>query len=90
MPEAVLDLLAWYEEQPLFEPGEVNPKPVAEEDISRTYQITVLYSDKKSASYSGSFDKVGLPDNWANFISRVAAFFDTESLGEMFDARIFD
>lgn len=90
MPEAVLDLLAWYEEQPLFEPGEVNPKPVAEEDISRTYQITVLYSDKKSASYSGSFDKEGLPDNWANFISRVAAFFDTESLGEMFDARIFD
>lgn len=90
MPEAVLDLLAWYEEQPLFEPGEVNPKPVAEEDISRTYQITVLYSDKKSASYSCSFDKVGLPDNWANFISRVAAFFDTESLGEMFDARIFD
>lgn len=90
MPEAVLDLLAWYEEQPLFEPGEVNPKPVAEEDISRTYQITVLYSDKKSASYSGSFDKVGLPDNWADFISRVAAFFDTEILGEMFDARIFD
>lgn len=90
MPEAVKDLLAWYEEQPLFEPGEVNPKPVAEEDIRRTYQITVLYADKKSASYSGSFDKVGLPDNWADFISRVAAFFDTESLGEMFNARTFD
>lgn len=90
MPEAVKDLLAWYEEQPLFEPGEVNPKPVAEEDIRRTYQITVLYSDKKLASYSGSFDKIGLPDNWADFISRVAAFFDTESLGEMFNARTFD
>lgn len=90
MPEAVKNLLAWYEEQPLFEPGEMNPKPVAEEDISRTYQITVLYSDKKSASYSGSFDKEGLPDNWADFISRVAAFFDTESLGEMFNARTFD
>ena len=90
MPEAVKNLLAWYEEQPLFEPGEVSPKPVAEEDISRTYQITVLYSDKKSASYSGSFDKEGLPDNWADFISRVTAFFDTESLGEMFDARTFD
>lgn len=90
MPEAVKDLLAWYEEQPLFEPGEVNPKPVAEEDIRRTYQITVLYADMKSASYSGSFDKVGLPDNWADFISRVAAFFDTESLGEMFNARTFD
>lgn len=90
MPEAVKNLLAWYEEQPLFEPGEVSPKPVAEEDISRTYQITVLYSDKKSASYSGSFDKEGLPDNWADFISRVAAFFDTESLGEMFNARTFD
>lgn len=90
MPEAVKNLLAWYEEQPLFEPGEVSPKPVAEEDISRTYQITVLYSDKKSASYSGSFDKEGLPDNWADFISRVAAFFDTESLGELFDARTFD
>lgn len=90
MPEAVKNLLAWYEEQPLFEPGEVSPKPVAEEDISRTYQITVLYSDKKSASYSGSFDKEGLPDNWADFISRVAVFFDTESLGEMFNARTFD
>lgn len=90
MPEAVKDLLAWYEEQPLFEPGEVNPKPVAEEDIRRTYQITVLYADKKSASYSGSFDKEELPDNWADFISRVAAFFGTESFGEMFDARTFD
>lgn len=90
IPEVVKDLLAWYEEQPLFEPGEVNPKPVAEEDIRRTYQITVLYSDKKLASYSGSFDKIGLPDNWADFISRVAAFFDTESLGEMFNARTFD
>lgn len=90
MPEAVKNLLAWYEEQPLFEPGEVSPKPVAEEDISRTYKITVLYSDKKSASYSGSFDKEGLPDNWADFISRVTAFFDTESLGEMFNARTFD
>ncbi len=75
MPEAVKDLLAWYEEQPLFEPGEVNPKPVTKEDVGRTYQITVLYADKKSASYTGSFDKEGLPGNWADFIGRVAAFF---------------
>lgn len=87
MPEAVKDLLAWYEEQPLFEPGEVNPKPATNEGISRTYQITVLYTDKKSASYTGSFDKEGLPGNWADFIGRVAAFFDTESLGEMFNVR---
>ena len=90
MPEAVKDMLAWYEEQPLFEPGEVNPKPVKKEGVSRTYQITVLYTDKKSASYSGSFDKEGLPNNWANFIGRVAAFFDTESLGEMFSERTFN
>ena len=90
MPEAVKDLLAWYEEQPLFERGEVNPKPAAKEGVSRTYQITVLYTDKKSASYTGSFDKEGLPNNWANFIGRVAAFFDTESLGEMFSERTFD
>ena len=90
MPEAVKDLLAWYEEQRLFEPGEANPKPVTKEGVSRPYQITVLYTDKKSASYSGSFDKEGLPYNWANFIGRVAAFFDTESLGEMFNARTFD
>lgn len=89
-PEAVKDLLAWYEERPLFETGVINTKPDAEEDISRTYQITVLYTDKKSASYSGSFDKEGLPDNWADFIGRVAAFFDTESLGEMFNVRTFD
>lgn len=90
MPEAVKNLLAWYEEQPLFEPGEVNPKPATKEGISRTYQITVLYTDKISASYSGSFDKEGLPGNWADFIGRVAAFFDTESLGEMFNAKTFD
>lgn len=89
-PEAVKDLLAWYEERPLFETGVINTKPDAEEDISRTYQITVLYADKKSASYSGSFDKEGLPDNWADFIGRVAAFFDTESLGEMFSKKTFD
>lgn len=89
-PEAVKDLLAWYEERPLFEAGKVSPKPAAEEDISRTYQITVLYTDNKSASYSGFFDKEGLPDNWADFMGRVAAFFDTESLGEMFNARTFD
>ena len=74
----------------MFKAGEVNPKPVAKEDISRTYQITVLYSDKKSVSYSGAFDKEGLPDSWSDFIGRVAAFFHTESLGEMFNARTFD
>lgn len=89
-PEAVKDLLAWCEERPLLEASKINPKPTAEEDISRTYQITVLYTDKKSASYSGSFDKEGLPDNWADFIGRVAAFFDTESLGEMFSKKTFD
>ena len=34
MPEAVKALLAWYEEQPLFEPGNVNPKPATK----RRYQ----------------------------------------------------
>ena len=89
MPEAVKDLLAWYEERPLLEASKINPKPTAEEDISRTYQITVMYADKKSASYSGSFDKEGLPGNWADFIGRVASFFDTESLGEMFRERTY-
>ena len=90
MPEAVKDLLAWYEERPLLEASKINPKPTAEEDISRTYQITVMYADKKSASYSGSFDKEGLPGNWADFIGRVASFFDTESLGELFRERTHD
>lgn len=90
MPEAVKDLLAWCEERPLLEANKINPKPTAEEDISRTYQITVLYADKKSASYSGSFDKGGLPGNWADFIGRVASFFDTESLGELFRERTHD
>lgn len=88
-PEAVKDLLAWCEERPLLEASKINPKPTAEEDISRTYQITVMYADKKSASYSGSFDKEGLPGNWADFIGRVASFFDTESLGEMFRERTY-
>lgn len=88
--ETVKDLLAWCEERPLFEVGKINQKPAAEEDISRTYQITVLYADKKSASYSGSFDKGGLPGNWADFIGRVASFFDTESLGELFRERTHD
>lgn len=90
MPEAVKDLLAWYEERPLLEASKINPKTTAEEDISRTYQITVMYADKKSASYSGSFDKEGLPGNWADFIGRVASFFDTESLGELFRERTHD
>lgn len=90
MPEAVKDLLAWCEERPLLEANKINPKPTAEEDISRTYQITVMYADKKSASYSGSFDKEGLPGNWADFIGRVASFFDTESLGELFRERTHD
>lgn len=90
MPEAVKDLLAWYEERPLLEASKINSKPTAEEDISRTYQITVMYADKKSASYSGSFDKEGLPGNWADFIGRVASFFDTESLGELFRERTHD
>lgn len=89
-PEAVKDLLAWCEERPLLEANKINPKPTAEEDISRTYQITVMYADKKSASYSGSFDKEGLPGNWADFIGRVASFFDTESLGELFRERTHD
>ena len=48
MPEAVKDLLAWYEEQPLFEPGRGESETChKKEGISRTYQITTLYTGQE-------------------------------------------
>ena len=36
----------------------------------------------------GSFDKDGLPDNWADFVGRLKDFLLGQSLGMLFDSRV--
>lgn len=37
----------------------------------------------------GSFDKDGLPDNWADFVGRLKDFLQGQSLGMLFDSRVY-
>ena len=37
----------------------------------------------------GSFDKDGLPDNWPDFVGRLKDFLQGQSLGMLFDSRVY-
>lgn len=38
----------------------------------------------------GLFNKDGLPDDWADFVGRLKKFFQSQSLGMLFDSRAYN
>lgn len=57
-------------------------KRIYQEAPSATVVGMVITRDSGDTSVlEGSFDKDGLPDNWADFVGRLTDFFQDQSLG---------
>lgn len=67
-----------------------NSPDTVQNEIRKTYKIVVTRDDGESSVLEGSFDKDGLPDNWADFVGRLKGFFQDQSLGMLFDSRSYN
>lgn len=54
-------------------------------DNMRTYELIIHTKHGEEKSYSGFFDKYGLPDKWPDFIEKVYDFMAFYGEGELFD-----
>ncbi len=85
------DLLNSLETDELFEFIEGNPDDVVEDPFeTKDYVIMVEYEDKPNQILTGSFDKKGLPNDFADFIETVERFMNFFDLREIFNPAIYN
>ena len=61
-----------------------------QDEIRKTYKMVVTRDDGDTSVLEGSFDKNGLPGDWADFVGRLTDFFQDQSLGILFDSRSYN
>lgn len=89
LKDKVAEFLKLYEDQDVFSRPKGNPADAVQDDVRKTYRIVVTRDDGDTSVLEGSFDKDGLPDNWADFVGRLKDFFQDQSLGMLFDSRVY-
>lgn len=89
LKDKVAEYLKLYEDQDVFSRPKGNPADAVQDDVRKTYRIVVTRDDGDTSILEGSFDKDGLPDNWADFVGRLKDFFQGQSLGMLFDSRVY-
>lgn len=89
LKDKVAEFLKLYEDQDVFSRPKGNPVDAVQDDVRKTYRIVVTRDDGDTSVLEGSFDKDGLPDNWADFVGRLRDFFQGQSLGMLFDSRVY-
>lgn len=89
LKDKVAEFLKLYEDQDVFSRPKGNPADAVQDDVRKTYRIVVTRDDGDTSVLEGSFDKDGLPDNWADFVGRLKDFFQGQSLGMLFDSRVY-
>ena len=67
----------------------VNEYGICIHEVRKTYRIVVTRDSGDTSVLEGSFDKDGLPDNWPDFVGRLTDFFQGQSLGMLFDSRVY-
>jgi hypothetical protein len=90
LKDKVAEFLKLYEDRDVFSRPKGNSPDTVQNEIRKTYKIVVTRDDGESSVLEGSFDKDGLPDNWANFVGRLTDFFQDQSLGILFDSRSYN
>lgn len=90
LKDKVAEYLKLYEDQDVFSRPKVNPADAVQDDVRKTYRIVVTRDSGDTSVLEGSFDKDGLPDNWADFVGRLTDFFQGQSLGMLFDSRSYN
>lgn len=87
--DKVAEFLKLYEDRDVFSRPKGNSPDTVQNEIRKTYKIVVTHDDGESSVLEDSFDKDGLPDNWADFVGRLKDFFQDQSLGVLFDSRVY-
>ena len=90
LKDKVAEFLKLYEDRDVFSRPKWNSPDTVQNEIRKTYKIVVTRDDGESSVLEGSFDKDGLPDNWADFVGRLTDFFQGQSLGMLFDSRSYN
>ncbi len=75
LKDKVAEFLKVYDNQSVFSRPKGNSPDTVQNEIRKTYKIVVNRDDGESSVLEGSFDKDGLPDNWADFVGRLKGFF---------------
>lgn len=89
LKDKVAEFLKLYEDRDVFSRPKGNSPDTVQNEIRKTYKIVVTHDDGESSVLEDSFDKDGLPDNWADFVGRLKDFFQDQSLGVLFDSRVY-
>ena len=89
LKDKVAEFLKLYEDRDVFSRPKGNSPDTVQNEIRKTYKIVVTRDDGESSVLEDSFDKDGLPDNWADFVGRLKDFFQDQSLGVLFDSRVY-
>lgn len=89
LKDKVAKFLKVYDDQSVFSRPKGHSADTVQDEIRKTYKIVVTRDSGDTSVLEGSFDKDGLPDNWADFVGRLRDFFQGQSLGMLFDSRVY-
>ena len=83
-------LLENFDEEELFSHIEGNPDDVIDTpNETKDYTITIEYKKNPSRTIAGSYDKNGLPEDFADFAETVFDFIRFYGLGEILDPSVY-
>lgn len=88
--DGVCDFLDGFDEDELFAHTEGNPPNVIMDDRDTSeYQITVTYQNKEPLELQGTFDKMGLPDDWDEFAEDLFNFLSFYGFADILDSKFY-
>lgn len=89
LKDKVAEFLKVYDDQSVFSHPKGHSTDTVQDEIRKTYRIVVTRDSGDTSVLEGSFDKDGLPDNWPDFVGRLKDFLQGQSLGMLFDSRVY-
>ena len=90
LKDKVTEFLKLYEGRNVFSRPKGHSPDTVQDEIRKTYKMVVTRDDGDTSVLEGSFDKNGLPGDWADFVGRLTDFFQDQSLGILFDSRSYN
>lgn len=90
LKDKVTEFLKLYEGRNMFSRPKGHSPDTVQDEIRKTYKMVVTRDDGDTSVLEGSFDKNGLPGDWADFVGRLTDFFQDQNLGILFDSRSYN
>lgn len=88
--EGIAALLDDLDADSLFDSVEGNPLDVVENpNETKDYRITIHFKKSTERIIEGTFDKKGLPEDWAEFAESIEEFLQFYGIGEIINPRVY-